>query len=742
MSHSTENTFFFQSIVPIKGKTPYVLYEHQIKAMQVLDKINEQVSFRSLLVLPTGSGKTLTAAYWLLKNAVDKGKKIIWIAHRHLLLEQAAEAFELNSYDSLLVNINSYTYRIVSGIHDKPTSIKKDDTILLLSKDSIIRNLKVLDKWLTGEEVYLVIDEAHHAVAKSYRRIIDYIFEKADSVKLLGLTATPFRTVDSEAGALKTIFTDDIVYKTDLDTLIKKDILAKPICQEYNTDILLGSHIGVKALRSIEQLDVIPEDIADEISTNKERNRFIVEKYLENYKKYGQTIVFALNQKHAVALNALFNERGKKHGIKADFIISGTRNTDTGKGFTSDENIRKIAKYRDGEIQVLINVNILTEGTNLPQTHTVFLTRPTISTVLMTQMIGRALRGTRAGGTKEAYIVSFIDNWNSKISWVNPETLTTADYIQLDDPVHKRENIIRSLSISAIEEFALLADDSVDTSRLEGVPLIERIPLGMYTFSFIDTVDGHSMERYHQILVYNSTKSAYDSLIRNLPYIFKKHRINDEELNDSQLKKLLEICSEHYFSDNMIPSYNPKDIEYLLKFFVQKEIAPLFVTFDDIDRKRLDLSVVAKKIHDEDMRRSEEAEYIQKLWDEDGSIFPIYYTNFYFFKKVIQSELDKISGDIPIVSLRPQTLTEKKKALTMPLGKLIDTYPQYGLEIQESVFSQNQNDSYEYLCSICGKSYPTREDVTIDYIKPIDAGGHTVADNLRLVCKKCKGNKR
>lgn len=62
-------------------------------------------------------------------------------------------------------------------------------------------------------------------------------------------------------------------------------------------------------------------------------------------------------------------------------------------------------------MKVLINVNILTEGIDLPQTKTVFLTRPTVSTILMTQMIGRSLRGEKAGGTKEAYVVSFIDDW-------------------------------------------------------------------------------------------------------------------------------------------------------------------------------------------------------------------------------------------------------------------------------------------------------------------------------------------
>ena len=174
MSKNTENSFSFQSIVPIKGKNPCILYEHQIEAMQALDTINEQDSFRALLVLPTGSGKTLTATYWLLKNAVDKGKKIIWIAHRHLLLEQAAEAFELNSYTNLLINVSGYSYRIVSGIHDKSASIKKDDSILFVSKDSIIRSLKSLDKWLSGEDVYLVVDEAHHSVAKSYRKFKNY----------------------------------------------------------------------------------------------------------------------------------------------------------------------------------------------------------------------------------------------------------------------------------------------------------------------------------------------------------------------------------------------------------------------------------------------------------------------------------------------------------------------------------------------------------------------------------------
>ena len=135
--------------------------------------------------------------------------------------------------------------------------------------------------------------------------------------------------------------------------------------------------------------------------------------------KYGQTIVFAVNVNHAITLSALFNKRG----IKADFVVSDIKDMTTGINRSREDNEKILELYRKGELQVLVNVNILTEGVDLPQTKTVFLARPTVSTTLMTQMIGRALRGERAGGTNEAYIVSFVDRWNEHIAWVNPESI-------------------------------------------------------------------------------------------------------------------------------------------------------------------------------------------------------------------------------------------------------------------------------------------------------------------------------
>ena len=722
-----------QTITPALGKNPRQLYEHQEEAIRKLDAMDKRGAFRTLLVLPTGGGKTLTAAYWLLRNAVDQNKKILWLAHRHLLLEQAAEAFARNAYTDTMVNRTVFNYRIISGMHDKPVHIQKTDRILIASKDSIIRSLDKLKNWLNGEEIYLVIDEAHHAVAKSYKKIIQYVADHTKSMKLLGLTATPFRTSEDEQGALKQVFTDDIVYKTDLDALIKKGILATPKFKKWNTNLQFTEHLGVKALKSIENLDMLPENIVNDIAGSKERNRIIVDEYINNYEKYGPTIVFALNKNHAITLNALFNEKGKKYGIKSEFIISEVQDMITGITISNADNERKIEAYCNGEIQVLINVNILTEGTDLPKTHTVFLTRPTVSTTLMTQMVGRALRGRKAGGTKEAYIVTFIDNWNDKIAWVNPETLTEAEYHEKETLAEAQKQQIRLIAISKIEEFARMADAAVDTSALDSTPAIELIPLGMYMLS--------TLECNHQILVYNSTQNAYQNLIRDLPNLMEHYGIEGETIPEETLDDMTEHCFQSYFDENMIPSCNRNDIEHLLKFYAQKAVAPLFVTIDEMERKKLDVSEIAKKIYDEDMRRSEKNAYIQSLWAEEGSLLPVYYTNPYFFKKLIDLELDKLDGDIEIAAAEPQTEAELRNLEQFPLQKIIELYPKIGLQLKEDAFAAARNDDGSYVCAGCGEVFPTRLFLQVDHIVPMAKGGLSVPENLQVLCRTCNQRK-
>ena len=83
------------TVKPKSGANPRTLQQHQDAAIKALDNLNKNFSaYSTLIVLPTGGGKTYTASTWLLRNALDKGKKILWLAHRQTLLEQAAESFQ------------------------------------------------------------------------------------------------------------------------------------------------------------------------------------------------------------------------------------------------------------------------------------------------------------------------------------------------------------------------------------------------------------------------------------------------------------------------------------------------------------------------------------------------------------------------------------------------------------------------------------------------------------------------
>lgn len=183
-------------------------------------------------------------------------------------------------------------------------------------------------------------------------------------------------------------------------------------------------------------------------------------------------------------------------------MVSSIRDAATGVTVSREDNERKEQAYRDGKLQVLINVNILTEGVDFPKTGTVFLARPTVSTILMTQMVGRALRGPAAGGTDTAYIVSFVDDWDEHIAWVNPESLFDGNNEFSDDMAERIQREIRMISLSKIEEFASMLDSSIDTTALEKVPFTQRIPVGMYAFSYLEE---NGMDLSCQVMVYNST---------------------------------------------------------------------------------------------------------------------------------------------------------------------------------------------------------------------------------------------
>lgn len=727
----------FGEVYPKKGTNTRTPYEHQKRAMECLDHINAESAYSTLVVLPTGGGKTYTASMWLLRNALDKKKKILWIAHRQMLLDQAAESFQKFAYTEVIPHISSFRFRVISGAssHDRTSDIRPDDNLLIVSKDSIGRKLDRLDKWLAGEkELYLIVDEAHHSTAKTYRKVIDYVRSKVLNVKLIGLTATPFRTAEDEQGLLAKIYSDDITYQIGLKELINRQILSKPIFEAYYTDEEYGDALGLNAWESIQHLDVLPDDIAEQIAVSAARNKLIVDTYRAKQKEYGQTIVFAINVVHAIQLSALFN----KAKIKADFIVSDVKDSITGVTISRVENERKLEAYREGQLQVLINVNILTEGVDLPQTKTVFLARPTVSSILMTQMVGRALRGTAAGGTSEAYIVSFVDNWNEHIAWVNPESLFSGSNEFEDTPADRAKHILRTIAISKIEEFSTILDDAVDTTALEKVPFVQRIPLGMYAFTYLEE---NGMDLSYQVMVYDSTAEAYRNLMEALPTLFASYHATEEYLTDRMLTDMELQCRDTFFCGEMVPPYEQRDVINILKYYAQYETAPQFYTFDEIDRSKLDVSQVAQHIWDEDMGERRRAEYVDSIWDaSDDNMLRLFFGRKLYFLRQLDIECMKISHP-GIYEDEPNVKYGTRKLEDLPLYEIGKVAPKREKKLRDGAFERARSKDGLYRCACCGIEDSSRVFFQVDHIVPMNKGGKSISENLQILCRKCNGTK-
>ena len=588
-----------------------------------------------------------------------------------MLLDQAAESFEKFAYRDVIPRVGSFQYRIISGAHQSSANINPKDNLLIVSKDSIRSHLERLDGWLKGsDEIYLVVDEAHHSTAKTYKKVIDHLRSKVPHLKIIGLTATPTRTFVSEQGLLAKIYTHGVkggqpfnnrntpdrlgmVYKIGLKELIKRGILSNPEFRSYETGMHYGEGLARKALERIQTLDRLPEELEREIARSEARNKIIVEKYKENAAIYGKTLVFAVNIEHARILTERFNAAG----IKAAYVVSGTDHLVREKIYDD---------YRKGNLQVLVNVNILTEGTDLPMTQTVFLTRQTTSTILMTQMIGRGLRGLEAGGTKEAPETIFLDEIN------------LPDEVEILPPIKQQteeEEEIIYISQEKILEFARILNEAIDTTEIEAIPFIERIPLGMYAFQYESkeegTEDGGDVS--YQVMVYSSTKDAYEKFMAALPGLFKGfNRFNyaddsEEYLSPDTLRQLLDYCKENFFSGEMILPYDENDIKHVLEYFAQKGVSPKFYTFAQIEREKLDVSTVAQEIWEKDMGERTKATYLNLLWNGGNkNIWRIFFVDKRYFLKMVEIELTKLAHPEIYAAYQKKLTTFETTTIILP----------------------------------------------------------------------------
>lgn len=426
-----DKTEFIQQGLIIQERK-YRLYDHQNASLDSLKKLRENGIKSSVVVLPTGSGKSTIAEedlkLFLLQN--EKARVLILVptlALKNQWIDNLKSIFKNYSIgDSLDDKIYVSTY---SGI-----IIKKNN--------------------FSSEEFgYIVVDEAHHSVAPGIAKVLKYF----NSDFLLGMTATPERLDNKKL--------EDIFSKVETN-LTLKEAIEKNICSPIRV-FRLESNIDLSEVR-FNGKDYLSGDLEKRIVVSS-RNELIadtIEKYfgkdVDGFSTK-QGIIFCVNVKHAEMMAKLLNEKGITTAA-----VSGK----------DKKSLEYIDKYLKGEIRFLTSCQLISEGWDAPKTSVIVMARPTMSKVIYYQQLGR---GTRKAEGKEAlYLIDVVDNysfnsapWTANSLFQNPlyspfgDALTgvrsfTGEMIYLD---HLLETEVNLQEID-IETFENLYGDYISAEEL------------------------------------------------------------------------------------------------------------------------------------------------------------------------------------------------------------------------------------------------------------------------------------
>ena len=376
--------------------------------------------------MPTGTGKTVLLASVVESFLREHSNCKVWIvAHRRELVSQIRETIErvfskiTPSLFTIKEGSTSHPAPLSSGAREETAPPRRSEPLRskvggpskvspdCLSASAFNVPIKAVSiQWLSKhydeieeEPGLIVIDEAHHALAKTYKEM----WERFPKAKFLGLTATPCRL----NGKGFTDLFDVLVQSWDVPEFISKGRLAT-----YDFVSIKSDGVTQRLIDSLQKRG------ADGDYQNKEMDMLLNKKpsierlyrSLEEFGKDRKGIVYAINISHAQKITKLYQE----HGVKAIAIDSKTPAT---------ERQQDIEAFKKGDIQVLVNVDIFSEGFDCPDVEFVQLARPTLSLAKYLQMVGRGLRVAK--GKKNCVIIdnvglyrvfglpSQVWNWNA-----------------------------------------------------------------------------------------------------------------------------------------------------------------------------------------------------------------------------------------------------------------------------------------------------------------------------------------
>ena len=322
------------------------LRQYQLQAVAEFNHARVEGKRRIMIVAPTAAGKTVIGAA-IIKQAVEAFQDILVLAHRREIIAQTGKKLHDQEIGHGI---------ILAGSSPRPLERVQVAAVQTLSARAIRSARMELPK-----ANLLVIDECHHCPATSYRKIIDAY---PDAV-LLGLTATPCRGDGRGLGGIfETILeTPQVAELIELGFLVKTRVYA-PVTPDLK---------GVR----VQAGDYVESQLADRMDQPK-----LVGDIVTHWHKYGErrkTVAFAVNVAHAIHLKDSFIESG----VRAEHIDGST---------PTPERDATLARLASGEIELVTNCMVLTEGWDMPDVGCCILARPTQKMGLYRQMIGRVLR--------------------------------------------------------------------------------------------------------------------------------------------------------------------------------------------------------------------------------------------------------------------------------------------------------------------------------------------------------------
>jgi DEAD/DEAH box helicase len=391
------------------------LRPYQEQARQAIEKEWASGVKNTLLVLPTGCGKTVVFSK-VIEDQVKEGKRVLVMAHRGELLDQAAD--KLHRMTGLTCAVEKADQSCI-GTWNR---------VVVGSVQSLMRPSR-LAKFNKDYFDAIIVDEAHHAVSDTYTRVLEHF----DQANVLGVTATPERSDMRKLGSLF----QSLAYEYSIVQAIKEGYLCKIKAQTVPLKIDMNNVSVTAGDFSANEIGTALDPYLEQIATE-----------METVCKNRKTVVFlpliATSQKFK---NILIN-----HGFKAAEVNGN-----------SDDREQILRDFNDNKYNVICNSMLLTEGWDCPDVDCIVVLRPTKVRSLYCQMVGR---GTRLSpGKEDLLILDFL--WLSE----RHELCRPADIICTDKEVAKKmtENLAESGCPEDIEEAEKEASSDVQAQREEAL---------------------------------------------------------------------------------------------------------------------------------------------------------------------------------------------------------------------------------------------------------------------------------